>query len=34
VWDTKITDSLGNLLENKHLRLFDYLISKLKRAQH
>src|SRR5687768_6168405 len=22
VWDTEITDSLGNLLENEHLRLF------------
>ncbi|WP_299985812.1 cellulase family glycosylhydrolase [uncultured Pontibacter sp.] len=30
VWDTEISDSLGNLLENEHLRLFDYLIYKLK----
>ncbi|MHA6248338.1 cellulase family glycosylhydrolase [Pontibacter sp. CAU 1760] len=30
VWDTEITDSVGNLLDNEHLRLFDYLISKLK----
>ena len=30
MWDVEITDSLGNLLENEHLRLFDYLISKLK----
>ncbi|WP_246000425.1 cellulase family glycosylhydrolase [Pontibacter diazotrophicus] len=30
VWDTEITDSVGNLLENEHLRLFDYLIAKLK----
>lgn len=30
VWDWEITDSLGNLLENEHLRLFDYLIAKLK----
>ncbi len=30
VWDVEITDSLGNLLNNEHLRLFDYLISKLK----
>lgn len=30
VWDTEITDSLGNLLENEHLRLFDYLLYKLK----
>ncbi len=30
VWDTEISDSLGNLLNNEHLRLFDYLIAKLK----
>ena len=30
VWDVEITDSLGNLLENDHLRLFDYLLQKLK----
>ncbi len=30
VWDTEISDSLGNLLQNEHLRLFDYLIYKLK----
>ena len=30
VWDVEITDSLGNLLQNEHLRLFDYLISRLK----
>ncbi|MFD1257533.1 cellulase family glycosylhydrolase [Mucilaginibacter terrae] len=29
VWDTEISDSLGNLKENEHLRLFDYLVSKL-----
>jgi hypothetical protein len=29
VWDTEITDSLGNLQQNEHLRLFDYLIAKL-----
>jgi len=29
VWDTEISDTLGNLLENDHLRLFDYLLSKL-----
>ncbi len=29
VWDTEITDSLGNLLNNEHLRLFDYLLHKL-----
>jgi hypothetical protein len=30
VWDTEISDSLGNLKENEHLRLFDYLVFKLK----
>ena len=30
VWDVEITDSLGNLLQNEHLRLFDYLLYKLK----
>jgi hypothetical protein len=30
VWDVEISDSLGNLLQNEHLRLFDYLIQKLK----
>jgi beta-glucosidase/6-phospho-beta-glucosidase/beta-galactosidase len=30
VWDTEITDSAGNLIENDHLRLFDYLVSKLR----
>jgi len=29
VWDTEISDTLGNLKENEHLRLFDYLVSKL-----
>ena len=30
IWDTEITDTAGNLLENEHLKLFDYLIYKLK----
>ena len=30
VWDTEIADSAGNLLQNEHLRLFDYLLAKLK----
>lgn len=30
VWDTEISDGDGNLLDNEHLRLFDYLIKKLK----
>ncbi|HEY4335633.1 MAG TPA: membrane or secreted protein [Puia sp.] len=29
VWDTEISDSLGNLLDNDHLRLFDFLLSEL-----
>lgn len=31
VWDTEITDSSGNLKENDHLRLFDYLIKNSKK---
>ncbi|QDA58700.1 membrane or secreted protein [Hymenobacter jejuensis] len=30
VWDVEITDTLGNLLANEHLRLLDYLIQQLK----
>src|SRR6476661_5169988 len=30
IWDVEISDSLGNLLDNEHLRLFDYLLQKLK----
>jgi hypothetical protein len=30
MWDVEISDSLGNLLNNEHLRLFDYLLKKLK----
>ena len=29
VWDTEISDTLGNLIENEHLKLFDYLLKKL-----
>lgn len=29
VWDTEISDVAGNLINNEHLRLFDYLLSKL-----
>lgn len=29
VWDTEISDIEGNLLENEHLRLFDFLIAEL-----
>ncbi|MBB6462347.1 glycoside hydrolase family 5 protein [Flammeovirga kamogawensis] len=31
VWDTEISDSLGNILENEHLELFDYLVAELKK---
>lgn len=31
VWDTEITDTAGNLLENEHLRLFDFLLAELKK---
>lgn len=30
VWDTEISDSLGNLLDNEHLEVFDYLLAQLK----
>ena len=30
VWDTEISDTLGNLLQNEQLRLFDYAIKKMK----
>jgi hypothetical protein len=32
VWDREISDSTGNLLQNEHLDLFDYLLAKL--AEH
>lgn len=31
VWDTEISDSAGNLLQNEHLRLFDFLLGELKK---
>jgi hypothetical protein len=30
VWDTEISDSVGNLLNNDHLRLFDFMLWKMK----
>ncbi|QNH60957.1 cellulase family glycosylhydrolase [Hymenobacter sediminicola] len=33
VWDVEITDTLGNVLENEHLRLLDYLIQQLKQRR-
>ncbi len=29
VWDVEISDTAGNLLENEHLRLFDFLLAEL-----
>lgn len=29
VWDTEISDSLGNLIDNEHLQLFDFLLAEL-----
>ncbi len=31
VWDTEISDTLGNLIENDHLRIFDYLVMQAKK---
>jgi len=31
VWDTEISDTAGNLIENDHLRLFDFLLAELKK---
>jgi hypothetical protein len=31
VWDCEISDTLGNLLDNEHLELFDYLLYQLGR---
>jgi len=31
VWDTEVSDTAGNLLENEHLRLFDFLLAELKK---
>lgn len=33
VWDTEISDTVGNLLQNEHLRLFDFLIAELKKRK-
>ncbi len=30
VWDTEISDTLGNLLDNEHLKLFDYTLKQMK----
>lgn len=31
VWDTEISDVAGNLLENDHLRLYDFLVAEMKK---
>lgn len=31
VWDQEISDAKGNLINNEHLRLFDFLIAELKK---
>ena len=31
VWDTEISDTLGNLLQNSHLHLFDFTINEFKK---
>ncbi len=33
VWDCEISDTLGNLIDNEHLELFDYLLTKLQEAK-
>ena len=30
VWDTEISDTLGNLINNDHLRLFDFMVNEMK----
>ena len=31
IWETEFTDTIGNIIQNDHLRLFDYLLSQLKK---
>jgi len=31
MWDTEISDTLGNLIDNDHLRLFDFMVNEMKR---
>ncbi|RYD81008.1 MAG: membrane or secreted protein [Sphingobacteriales bacterium] len=33
VWDQEISDAKGNLLNNEHLRLFDFLLAELKKRK-
>lgn len=31
VWDTEISDTVGNLLNNEHLKLFDFTVNEMKK---
>jgi hypothetical protein len=31
IWDTEISDTLGNLINNDHLRLFDFTVNEMKK---
>ncbi|WP_431294830.1 membrane or secreted protein [Pedobacter sp. P26] len=33
VWDQEISDAEGNLIDNEHLRLFDFLLAELKKRK-
>jgi hypothetical protein len=33
VWDQEISDAAGNLINNEHLRLFDFLLAELKKRK-
>ncbi|MGM9479003.1 membrane or secreted protein [Pedobacter sp. GSP4] len=33
VWDQEISDAKGNLIDNEHLRLFDFLLAELKKRK-
>jgi hypothetical protein len=30
VWDTEISDTIGNILDNEHLKTFDFMLAKMK----
>jgi hypothetical protein len=30
VWDTEISDTLGNLIANDHIKLFDFAVNEMK----
>ncbi len=31
VWDTEISDTLGNLIDNEHMRLFDFTVNEMRK---